>query len=242
MGLDMSSRNRGRPKQKIRDLSRQWPSDSEQRAAFDEVVKDGSSPITIAILGASLVEFELEKILREKFHHKDDETWKEITSAEGPLSGFYAKIVAGYAFGLYGLQFRETLHTLRAIRNAFAHSKKLVNFQNGLILGELRKLSKLDSSKSKNSKLSRGLKDVSRIASEPNPDGRSAFVILIFIISNHFLRYTNKSMQKKLDAARRRLKRLRSLAKDNLGFENSYTPLARGLLSYSAKAPGKKKD
>ncbi len=228
----MAARNRGVNKPKLRDLSRQWPTDAEQAAAFQEVVENRATPITVAVLGTSLIEFELEKILRNKFPRKDDDTWSDVTSLDGPLSGLNAKIVAGYAFGLYGEVFEGALHTLRNIRNAFAHSKKLIDFENELVLKELRKLKNIDKSKPQRSRLSKGLRDVAWIASAPEPNGRLAFVVFIYVLSNYFLRYTNKILKRKSNSSGKRLVAMERLSPIGIGWHPVSVPKLsqRGLL------------
>ena len=135
----MPSRNRGNPKPKLRDLSRKWPT-GEESDALVEHLASSDAPIVIAILGAALVEHELEQMLRPRFRRQDDATWKELTSDNGPLGTFYMKITAGYAFGIYDDTIKDGLNTVRAIRNVFAHTKKLLNFSDELIVNELKKV------------------------------------------------------------------------------------------------------
>ena len=179
---------------------------------------DNSPAITVAILGVSLVEYELEKILRNRSHHKDDDTWMEVTSINGPLSGLHAKIIAGYAFGLYGSFFKDLLHTLRNVRNAFAHSKKLVDFQNEVILKTLRDVRNLDKSKKKNSELSKGVKYVSEKASGQNPEGKDAFVNLIYVILLHFRKLETKSLKRQVVRLKTKLARVTANKSPNRGF------------------------
>ena len=73
----MPSRNRGKPKLKLRDLSRKWPTD-EETAALVEHFASNSTPIVTAILGAALLEYELERMLRPRFRRQDEDTWKQM--------------------------------------------------------------------------------------------------------------------------------------------------------------------
>ncbi|MDE2167000.1 MAG: hypothetical protein KGJ66_11775 [Alphaproteobacteria bacterium] len=57
--------------------------------------------------------------------------------AAGHLSTFSSKIAAGYAFALYDDATRKNLEIVRDIRNAFAHSKKLIEFDNELVMVRL---------------------------------------------------------------------------------------------------------
>jgi hypothetical protein len=108
----------------LRDLSRIQPKFQEAMDVSKALGKE-AHPIATAILGAVIVEQELETLLR--------------STDNGPLNSFYSKIIAGYAFGIYDESMRNDLHIVRNIRNAFAHSKKLIHFDNPLIVKELGK-------------------------------------------------------------------------------------------------------
>ncbi|MGH6848272.1 MAG: hypothetical protein ACREC0_12795 [Methylocella sp.] len=58
------TRNRGKPKPKLRDLSRARPTDEEPKTLIDAFYT--ASPIARAIIGAVLVEHELDELLRKK--------------------------------------------------------------------------------------------------------------------------------------------------------------------------------
>ena len=134
----MPSRNRGKPKPKLRDLSRHPPTEEEKQALVDAVVSE--NPIATAILGAVFVEHELEMTLRGRLSKNDDDTWLALTGDEGPLGTFSKKITAAYALGVCDDITRSNLNIVRAIRNAFAHAKKLIDFDNELIASELKKV------------------------------------------------------------------------------------------------------
>jgi DNA-binding MltR family transcriptional regulator len=137
----VASRKRGKPKIQIHDLSR-LPLDYDDETALSEALDQETHPIAIAILGAVMVEHELEKLLRPKFKRKDDRTWNVLVKRNGPLSTFSSKIVTGYAFGIYKEDVRDDLDIVRNIRNAFAHSKKLIDFDHPAVVEELTKASK----------------------------------------------------------------------------------------------------
>jgi hypothetical protein len=135
----MAKRNRGKRKPRISDLSRALPS-SEELSALVKLMDTGKlHPITAAILGAGLVEHELEVQLRRRFLRNDDTTWSELTGDQGPLGSLFAKIATGYAFRLFGEELRTNLDIVRVIRNQFAHSKKPFDFSHPLIIKELGK-------------------------------------------------------------------------------------------------------
>lgn len=198
----MASRNRGRTRKTIRDLSREWPSFEEKRAVTQALLQAGASPIVVAILGAAMLEHELEQSLRPRFRHKDDETWTKITDLDGPLGTFHAKIVAGYAFGIFDGTIREAFHTVRRIRNAFVHSKKLIAFDNELIAAEL---TSVDLPEKKKGKLYRDLNLVRKVAqSEP----QVAFYLLCLAVENHLMRKRIKVTRAKTRYWRRAAEKL----------------------------------
>jgi DNA-binding MltR family transcriptional regulator len=129
--------SKGKRKAKLRDYSRITLSAEESDALRKQLLQLEENPIATAILGAVLVEYELDGLLRRRFRRNDDETWERLVSEQGPLHSLYAKIVAGYAFAIYDKKLRDDLHIVRAIRNAFAHSKKMIDFDDELIVAEL---------------------------------------------------------------------------------------------------------
>jgi hypothetical protein len=133
----MASPNPG----KLRDLTRRQP-DIEDVNAFGEKFNQGEHPIAKAIIGAGLVEYYLEILLRSKVKHKDDKTWAMLAADNGPLNSFYSKIAMGYAWGIYDEGMRNDLNIVRSIRNAFAHSKKLTDFDNPAVVNELKKVTR----------------------------------------------------------------------------------------------------
>jgi DNA-binding MltR family transcriptional regulator len=82
-------------------------------------------------------------LLQSKLKHKDDETWTMLVADSGPLRSFYTKIAMGYALGIYDKNIRSDLNIVRTIRNAFAHSKKLIQFDHPAVVAELRKATRL---------------------------------------------------------------------------------------------------
>lgn len=134
----MGSRNRGVRKPKLRDLSHAVITSEERKTLMRALIN--TNPIVTAILGAVLVEHELDWLLRGRLSRKDDDTWSDMTGEEGPLSTFHRKILMGHALGIYTAEARTNLHIVRVIRNAFAHSKKLIDFDHPLIVAQLSKI------------------------------------------------------------------------------------------------------
>jgi hypothetical protein len=134
------ARNRGKSKPSLRDLSR-IPPTLEERQANLKALRQDESPIATAILGAAMVEHELEIELRACFRRSDDETWNTLTGDTGPLGTFNQKIIAAYGFGIVDEILKDGLNTIRQIRNAFAHAKRLIGFEHELIVRELKSIS-----------------------------------------------------------------------------------------------------
>jgi hypothetical protein len=122
-------------KRTLRDLSRERPTDEEALALVDAA--QSGSPIVTAILGQALVEHNLEEIIRTRFKNKDDASWGRMTGDNGPLSSFSQKIIMGHALGIYKEDTRINLNIIKNVRNVFAHSKKIISFDNTLISNEL---------------------------------------------------------------------------------------------------------
>jgi hypothetical protein len=131
--------SRGKPKPKLRDLSEQPLTIEEQDALIDAIIVV-TPPIVVAILGAVLVEHELESSLRRKLPRKDDETWRDMLDERGPFSTFSRKIMAGHAMRIYDEAFQTNLDIIRVIRNAFAHSKRVIDFNHPLVIAQLRRI------------------------------------------------------------------------------------------------------
>jgi DNA-binding MltR family transcriptional regulator len=69
---------------------------------------------------------------------KNEGMAEHLFSNRGPLSDFQGKILVAHAFRIIDDNFAEELHSLRAIRNTFAHSKIPVSFDTELIKRELQ--------------------------------------------------------------------------------------------------------
>lgn len=191
----MPSRNRGKPKQKLRDLSR-IPPTKEERKAVQQALVDNESPIATAILGATIVEMELETELRARFSRKDDDTWKELTGDVGPLSTFNQKIVAAYGFRILDDVLRDGMNTVRQIRNAFAHSKRLIDFNNDLVTHEL---SRVTLPKGKRSNLYKQFSTVRTL----REGARNAYVLLCLALTIQLMDRKNKRDKAKVTRVRR---------------------------------------
>jgi hypothetical protein len=161
--------SKGKRKPTIRDLSRQSPTAEEARALRDAFYE--GAPMVTAILGLATIEIPLEELLRKRFKHKDDSTWGRLIGENGPLSTFSQKIIAGYAFGLYGENTLRNLNIVRDVRNVFAHSKRLIDFNDAVIVERLKE-AKLP--KAKHSEVAKLI----RKARMPKLSGYSSYICL----------------------------------------------------------------
>lgn len=132
----MASRNRGRKKTSLRSIGRAEPSFDEFSARLDSLSTGDQT--AAAISGAVIVEHELERLLRDHFRRNDDETWDLLIEDVGPLRSFHTKIVISYAFGILDDASLFNINIIRQIRNAFAHSKKQLSFEDPLIFSTIR--------------------------------------------------------------------------------------------------------
>jgi DNA-binding MltR family transcriptional regulator len=131
------SRNRGIKQPKLRDYSHLVLTAEEKEAVAAAAHSVEQHPIVMAILGYVLVEHELDILIRKKFKKRDDDTWGKLQGESGPLRSFSTKISIGHALGIYSDKLQHDLNIVRIIRNAFAHSKKLLDFDDPLIIPEL---------------------------------------------------------------------------------------------------------
>lgn len=84
----------------------------------------------IALIGASVVEKALEIAILAYLIPMTKDERKRIFSYDdqGPLSDLAARIKIAYALGIFGPRTRNDLDHVRAVRNAFAHSSRLIRF------------------------------------------------------------------------------------------------------------------
>lgn len=187
------SRNRGKKKSKLRDYSHLALTEEEKEALAAAAHSIEQHPIVTAILGCTLVEHELDSLLRAKFKKRDDDTWRELQSETGPLRSFSAKIAIGHVLGVYKDKIQHDLNVVRVIRNAFAHSKKLLDFNDPLIVPEILSAHLLP----KKFKLSLQRKVSSQMA-------KASFIVICLKLQTAFLRTATNALKAKSRQAQRR--------------------------------------
>lgn len=227
-------RNRGK-KRKLGTGSknRAWPTDDELNTLFEQLKDEGAGPISTAILGASFLEFQLETMLRPKFPYGGDKNWWALTSDRGPINTFQQKIMLAYSLNLITEHLSEVLHVIRRVRNIFAHSKRVVGFDNAEVIAELAALP-LPKKKSTSYKLLNGAR--SRSESEP----RKAFLLIFYFVHSEILRRKLKTAKSSYRYSKKKLEKLEinapvisQLFRD-VGDSPSAADLERGFLSLSS--------
>ncbi len=127
-----------RRKPKLKDITRLNPS----MAHWREIVERAAtlSDTETATFSASLVEMALEQLLALKFPNASEKSWACLVEADGPLASFSRKISAGRAFGFYDDAFQQNLIVAKGIRNAFAHARRMISFEDDLVHTELLRI------------------------------------------------------------------------------------------------------
>lgn len=134
----MASPNRGQKKEKLSDLRRRPPTVQEVIALSNEMYD--AHPTATAILGAATVEHDLDEALRSRLARRDEVLWHKLTGDNGPLGTFSRKIQIARALGAIDEATQHNMDIVRNIRNAFAHSKRLLNFDHEGIAVELDRI------------------------------------------------------------------------------------------------------
>lgn len=100
--------------------------DPTYKSVIDEIERQtdrGAALIATALLEQTLVDLIRSKIIYEK------DTFHKLFKPSGPIGDFSAKIDLGRLLGLYDSDTSNLLHTIREIRNTFAHAVKPIDFR-----------------------------------------------------------------------------------------------------------------
>jgi hypothetical protein len=130
----------GVARNKVRELSRRAPSGTEFLAALLQLERPDVPDMLGAVLGASVVEYALEEAIRLRLKLDDAETWSRMIDSTGPLRDFHTKIITGFALGIFSEEIRLNLNLVRDIRNAFAHSRMDLRFDNPTLVNALTRI------------------------------------------------------------------------------------------------------
>jgi hypothetical protein len=122
----------------LRVLSRRFPPPPE----FEKILGTlGEQPdIAVAIVGLSIIEGGLEKLIINKLPTLTPELEGRLFKNRGPISDLDSKILVAEALGIIKEGQARLLNSLKAIRNVFAHSRIPVSFETAEVSKEIRGL------------------------------------------------------------------------------------------------------
>ncbi len=92
-----------------------------------------------ALMTAAFLEEQLKGLLEKTLVH-DSEVFKDLFSGTGGLATFSSKINLCYLMGLIAPSVQRDLHLIRKIRNEFAHSMQIIDFNHSSIASRCREL------------------------------------------------------------------------------------------------------
>jgi DNA-binding MltR family transcriptional regulator len=217
--------SKGRRKFSLRDYSRLLLSTEDRAALLQAATATEQHSMVIAVLNAIVLEHELESLLRRRLSKRDDQTWKRLLDDHGPLSSFHQKIELAHALGTIDERTRKDLAIVKTIRNAFAHSKKVIDFHDSLIISELLSVSVL----------SKGNKRT--LVEQPERSAKLCYLIACLIYANKLSRKHTKALKA---SNRRRSRKPGSYANALLAFlapGQGLAPPATNLLSLAQLSP-----
>jgi hypothetical protein len=200
-------RNRGKNTRERRDLTTNPLTLEERNALLDALLKPPEA-ISKAIIGSMAVEHELEESIRRRFGKISDDDWRIVLSDEsGPLGTFDRKIKLAKHLGIFDAVMKSNFDIIRDVRNLFAHSKRLIDFNHPLVAAQLKKIRA-----PKNAKRS-----FARI--QKFDDGSHQFVLLCILCTGAVSkkRYATMSAAHKAWMKRRKLSPLGGLFSDLFG-------------------------
>jgi DNA-binding MltR family transcriptional regulator len=100
------------------------------------------------LVAASILDTELERALKATMRPLDKKITGRLFKGYGPLGSFSAKIDLAYALNITTLEVHTELHKIRDIRNAFAHTVKVLTMSSDEVLPLFNKLKRPTNPKS----------------------------------------------------------------------------------------------
>jgi len=107
----------------------------------------GEKDISVAIVASAIAEASLQKLITQKFRTKSSALIGQVFKSGGPLADFHSKILIANAFQIITSTLAEELHSIKTIRNTFAHAKVPISFDHELIAREINSLKMLNAIK-----------------------------------------------------------------------------------------------
>jgi hypothetical protein len=125
-------------KNALRELMRARPEFPELEKTMESLRAAGD--IEAAILGASMLEVELERLLKSKLKSTDAALPDMLFGDRGPLSDFNSKTLVAKAFGFISDPMAGELKSISVIRNTFAHAPTRITFEHEAVAKEVAAL------------------------------------------------------------------------------------------------------
>lgn len=122
----------------LRKLSRKYPAPPDVEKILDDLRDD--EDMSVAVVCAALLDASLERLIESRFVHKKSNLAGQIFRNRGPLSDFQSKILVASAFDIITPIMAGEMDSLRVIRNAFAHAKIPISFENEIVDREMKAL------------------------------------------------------------------------------------------------------
>jgi len=122
----------------LRRLSRKIPTSPEVEKIMSELGAD--TDIAAAIVAAAILEAHLERLISTRFFDKSSELKSQLFLNQGPLASLHSKILVAQAFGFITSVMAADMHSIKLIRNAFAHAKTPISFDNEFVAKEVENL------------------------------------------------------------------------------------------------------
>lgn len=122
----------------LRELIRKFPPPPE----LDKILEtlETQTDRSIAIVGVAVVEASIEKLIIKKLPVTTPRLIGRLFKNRGPLSDFDSKILMAHALDLFKEGWIELLHSVKSIRNVFAHSQIDVTFDTDEISKEIQRI------------------------------------------------------------------------------------------------------
>ena len=112
----VSAKSQGK-RRRLSDLGREGPTAAERTVIWGDF--QNAHPVATAVLGAALIEGQLDEMIRKRLPRNDEATWSALIDDNGPLHSFSDKVNIGYALRIYDDDLRFDLNV---VRNIVMHS------------------------------------------------------------------------------------------------------------------------
>jgi DNA-binding MltR family transcriptional regulator len=138
----------------LRRLSQKIPATPEIERIMDGL--GDKDDIHIAITAVSILEATLERLIITRLTKSNKELLGKLFQNRGPISDFNSKILIAEALGILTGPLAEELHSMRAIRNVFAHAKTHISFKDEPVAREVASLKILSQVRTAMAKAAKG--------------------------------------------------------------------------------------